>query len=311
MVAPATPDLVTLERPGRLGLRRSVRIDRAVAEACESVLGPDWMLDPVAALERSPLAQRLSHRRNRSLYRVEKLTPDGTALYWKHQAYPLPGRLFTWILGPWGRRELDALLTLRSLGMATFTPVLGGVAERGPFVHESFIATLAIEGGVNLSSWRKDRSGDARSLLPDDELRDALPPLWENLARLHRRRFYARTLLAKNVLAYRDESGELVLALHDLPRPRLRPGRTLSLRLAVYDLACLEKWAVHWLEPDERRTLLHRYLAVLGEGPPAEVWERRLERRTAALLRETLPAHLRHRGRRTLKSLPGIGHWFR
>jgi hypothetical protein len=297
-------------RGGALGIRRSARLVPELARALERELGADAVVDPVPHLERSPRSTLVARGRNRSLYLVREMLPDGAALYLKHQRYPLPGRLFTWVFGAFGRRELDALRTARALGAATVVPLGGGAAERGPFVHETWLATRAIPRSQNLSVWQK-AGGDGRAAFPPDEVRGALPVLWRTLARLHAERFYARTIGGKNVLVYRGEDGSLAFALHDLPRAVYRPGRPLSVRLAAHDLARLERWAVRWLEPGDRSALLAAYCEALGEGPPLAVWRRRVARSLDRRLRRTLVNRLLHGGRRWLKDLPGIGVWFR
>lgn len=299
-------------------LRHTVRGTPELVRAFDRELGPGWVQDPVPGLERSSRVTLVARGRNRSLYRVDKILPDGGSVYVKHQRYPYPGRLFTWVFGPWGRRELEALRTVRGLGVPAVEPLLGGVVERGPLVHQSWLATRALPGAQNLSEWERDarrrepRPGPLRrDDLAPDEVRRALPDLWRRVAALHRERFYGRTLAAKNVLAHRGPDRRLAFTLHDLPRPVHRPGRPLSLRRAVYDLACLERWALRWLGPDERRALRAAYCEALAEGPPPEIWERRVARRVERLLNRTWGSWLLHRVRRTLKDLPRVGHWFR
>jgi Lipopolysaccharide kinase (Kdo/WaaP) family len=305
------PPLGELQRREGFALRRWVRVAPELAHAWERAWGPGWWLDPLRCVERTPLATRIAQRRNRSLYLVDDAPTRGASLYFKHQRYPLPARLFTWVFVPWGRRELEALRTAGALGVPAVTPLLGGVVERGPFVHESWLATRAVSGALNLSAWQKNRTGDSHAAFSPEEVRAALPALWRMLGRLHRHRFYCRTTGAKNVLVYRAADGAIAFALHDLPRALHRPWRGLSLRLAAQDLARLERWAVRWLDDAERDALLDHYLRELGEGPARGVWQRRVARALDRQLRRTPVSRLPHRVRRTLKDLPGLGHWFR
>lgn len=259
---------------------------------------------------------RISLKRNRALYRLDEavrpvqLDATDHNVILKHERFPFPTWLLTLPIAPIGLRERHNLRTLRSLGIPVVSAIAAGEVGWGPFFFETYVATIEIPDSYNLSEWVRNGSEPKRHYSAP-EVVAALPKLAEIVATLHKRRFYCRTLFAKNVIMHRGEQGEIRFTLLDIPRARFYPRKKLSFRRAVFDLACLDKWASGWLSRSMRLRLLKHYVAALGEGPELRVWVRRIEQRRNVLMRRTFVSWLLHRARRRAKKLPGVGKWVR
>lgn len=314
--------LITITRRSRLGKRFRAIVSPDIYDALASRLDRDGgsIVSPLKGLRPE---SRFTIKRNRALYRVEFSPAPGdgampeNSVILKHESFPFPTWLLTLPIGAVGLKERRNLCQVESLGVPVVSAVAAGEIGWGPFFFETWVATREIFGGCNLSDWLRNRTGRTRTeqTSPDfspEEVRAALPELAKMLALLHRRRFYCRTIFAKNVLMHRDPGGQVLLTLHDLPRSRYTPGRrTISLRRAVFDLACFDRWACKWLGSAARLRLLKHYLEHLDEGPPLGEWVGRIHRRRSRLMRQTFPSWLGHRIRRRAKKLPRVGSWVR
>ena len=307
------PEILRLVEYNPLGKRYHAVLDADVYPLLCARLGASGIFRPLGEL---PDESRISLKRYRALYRLDQVVEpfhvDSAErnVILKHERFPFPTWLLTLPITPIGLRERRNLRTLQSLGLPVVSAVAAGEVGWGPFFFETYVATIEIPDSYNLSDWVRNGSEPKRQY-PAPEVVAALPKLAEIVATLHKRRFYCRTLFAKNVIMHRGDDGEILFTLLDIPRARFCPGKGLSLRRAVFDLACLDKWASAWLSRSMRLRLLKHYVATLGEGPELRVWIRRIERRRNVMMRRTFLSWLLHRTRRKAKKLPGVGKWVR
>lgn len=229
----------------------------------------------------------------------------------KQERFTAPGILRTLGRTASSFRELRSLLLLDALGVPALEPVAAFEVRSGLLVERTGLVTREIPDSFNLSTWYRDPTGAPRERLPPARLLAELPRLARIFAGLHRHRFYGDTLLAKNILVPLAADGTPDFRLHDLPRARYIPGSPLQVSRAAHDLACLDRWASLWLHRGDRWRLLEVYLRELGEGPPARVWARQVERRRRRFHRETWPSWASHWIRRRLKQIPITGRWIR
>ncbi|MBI4586316.1 MAG: hypothetical protein HY717_20090 [Planctomycetes bacterium] len=297
---------MAFSRKGNWGRRFNLLVDRRHADPLLQQFGASGIFH----LHRSlPEGSRLSRKRNRSLFRLAE--PGEKRYILKHEKFPFPTWLLTAAMAPIGRREMANLRRVRALGAPAVKPVAAGEVGWGPFFFEYFIVTEEISGSYNLSEWLRDHGGKPQKEIPAARVFAALPRLAAALARLHRSRFYSRTLFAKNLLIYQGGAGEADFAIHDLPRARYAPDASLSLQHAVFDLACLDKWASACLSRAARLRLLKLYLSALVEGPPLRTWVKKILHRRNRLLRRTCLSWAGHRVRRWMKKIPVWGKWWR
>jgi hypothetical protein len=223
----------------------------------------------------------------------------------KEESYPFPSCL-SGLAGPARTdREFRNLFALRALGFPAVEPIACGRSGAWIFPGSTFLITREFAGSTSLKAWSREGGLD----LDPGAVESALLAFAADVARLHKRGCYVRTLYGKNVLVRRGAGGEAELCVCDVPRiRRARPGR-VRFRLAARDLACLEKWAAGVYPPRARVAFLRRYLDELGEGPPLREWVRPILGQRERMLHRT-PAGRASRGvKRAIKRL-GLGRWW-
>jgi len=181
------------------------------------------------------------------------------------------------------RREWEGLATVRSLGIATATPVAFGQELQGGLVTRSFLMTAEIVGGVDGERYLRSLSAPERGPF--------LGRVAELAKRLHSAGWVHKDLYVSHVLVAPDSGSGAELTLFLIDLQRLIQPASWRVRWQVKDLGALAYSALKaGASPKDLLTAWQRYCGTKELSKAQRSEARRVLRRVAWLKTRT-PKH--------------------